>query len=183
MVPQLSPADPPVAEHKQVCVDRVEPFPHLTDTEFDEACSALLKRFELHGRRQSSWIAVERLSQNETTYLRINKPLASSKESSSAADDGAEIELMEEDDEVAETSNSSRAVIHYDVVLSPSYRIPVLYFSISDTLHRYPPTMETLYSMVIPPAFRAQAEHVGVIGGITITVGLRGKSETELTVR
>ncbi|KAF3041241.1 hypothetical protein E8E11_004569 [Didymella keratinophila] len=178
MVPQLSPADPPVAEHKQVCVDKMRLFPHLTDTEFDGACSVLLKRFELHGRRQREWSAVERLNQSEATYLRITKPLALRKEPSGVADDDAEVELREEDDEVAETSASSRAVIHYDVVLSPSYRVPVLYFSISDTLHRYPPTMETLYSAVIPPTFRAQAVHVGVIGGITVTVGLRGISET-----
>ncbi|KAJ4411097.1 hypothetical protein N0V91_001470 [Didymella pomorum] len=171
MVPQLSPADPPVAEHKQVCVDKVELFPHLTDTEFDEACSTLLKRFELHGHRQREWTAAERLHQSEITYLRITKTLASSEEPSGGVEDDAEIELREEDYEVAETLASSRADIHYDVVLSPTFRVPVLYFSISDTLHRYPPTMEMLYSVVIPPAFRAQAEHVGVIGGITITVG------------
>lgn len=178
MVPQLSSADPPYAEHKQVCVDKLEFFPHLTDPEFDEACSTLLKGFELHGRRQREWTAVERLHQSETTYLRITKPLASNEDKSDAADNDAETELREEDDEVAETPASSQAVIYYDVVLSPTYRVPVLYFYVSDTLHRYPPTMETLYSMVIPPAFRAQAEHVGVIGGITITVGLRENSKT-----
>lgn len=92
-----------------------------------------------------------------------------------ASVESEETELDEEDDEVAEVVSSSRAVIQYDVVLSPSYRVPVLYFSISDSQHRYPPTMETLYSHVIPPAFRAQAEHVGVIGGITVTVRLCAK--------
>ncbi|KAF3044700.1 hypothetical protein E8E12_009321 [Didymella heteroderae] len=178
MVPQRSPADPPVTEHKQVCVDRVECFPHLTDTEFDEACSALLKRFELRGCRQSEWSTVESLSQSETTYLRITKPLDLNEQPSDATDFNGEAELREEDDEVAEAVTSSRAVIHYDVVLSPSYRVPVLYISISDILHRYPPTMETLYSVVIPPTSRAQAEHVGIIGGITTSVGLCGNSET-----
>lgn len=172
MVPQLSPADPPVPAHKQVYVNKVESPPYLTNAEFNEACSTLLKRFGLQDRRQNEWSAVENLNQNDITYLRITKLLASSKELSGAADDDMEIEMMEEDDEVAETLVSSQAVIHYDVALSPSYRVPVLYFSISDTLHRCPPTMETLYSIVIPPAFRAQAEHVGVIGGITISVGL-----------
>lgn len=173
MVPQLSPADPPVTKRKQVCVDKVELFPHLTDAEFDEACSTLLKRFELQSHHQHQWSAVESLHQSETMYLRITKFLASSKAPSGAADDGGEMEWREEDDEVAETPTTFRAAVHYDVVLSPSYRVPVLYFYISDTLHRYPPTMETLYSTVIPSTFRAQAEHVGVIGGITITVGLR----------
>lgn len=162
-------------EHMQ---SQLTSFPNFTDAEFDEACHTLLKKFELHGRRQIEWSAVESVSQSETTYMRITKPLALHPEPSDFGDDIEENELREEDDEIAETPTSSRAVVHYDVVLSPSYRLPILYFAISDTLHRYPPTMETLYSVVIPPAFRAQAEHVGVIGGITITVGLCGESET-----
>jgi ubiquitin-like-conjugating enzyme ATG10 len=179
MVPQLSPAEPPVTEHMQPCVSKLRLFPQLTDAEFDEACGTLLKRFELHGRRQNEWSAVEGVSLSETKFLRITTPLALREEPSDAAnDEDGETELREDDDEVAETPTSSRAVIHYDVVLSPSYRVPVLYFSISDTLHRYPPTMETLYSVVIPPAFKTQAEHVGVIGGVTITVGLCGEPGT-----
>ena len=86
-------------------------------------------------------------------------------------DSGTESSELEEDDnEVAQTPSPNQIVIHYDIMLSPSYRVPVLYFAVSDIQHRYPPTMETLYSHVIPPAFRAQAEHVGVIGGITVTV-------------
>ncbi|KAF1929820.1 uncharacterized protein M421DRAFT_4254 [Didymella exigua CBS 183.55] len=169
MVPQLSPVDTPVAEHKQGCLGQLELFPHLTNAEFDEACSTLLRRFEMHGRRQVEWNAVESLSSSETTYLRITKPLALQLDLPGTGDDNEEAELREDDDEVAETPASSRAVSHYDVVLSPAYRVPVLYFSISDTLHRYPPTMEMLYSALVPPAFKAQAEHVGVIGGITIT--------------
>jgi len=47
--------------------------------------------------------------------------------------------------------------------------VPVLYISIRDPEHRYPPTMTTLYEHLVPPQFKAQTENVGVIGGITIT--------------
>ena len=63
-----------------------------------------------------------------------------------------------------------QAVVDYDLVLSQVYRVPVLYISIRDPRHRYPPTMTTLYEHLVPLQFKAQAENVGVIGGITITV-------------
>lgn len=179
MVPRLSPADSPTAEHKQLRVGKLDLFPQLSDAEFVEACSTLLQKFDRLGCRQTEWSAVESVSQSGATYLRITKPLAWPSQLPGASDDNEEIELREEeDDEVAEMGNSSRTVVHYDVVLSPSYRVPVLYLSISDTLHRYPLTMETLYSVIIPSAFKAQAKNVGVIGGVTITVGLSGKPET-----
>jgi ubiquitin-like-conjugating enzyme ATG10 len=80
------------------------------------------------------------------------------------------VELDEEDDEVVASAVPCPAVVHYDILLSPSYRVPVLYCTVVDSQHRYPPTPETLHSCVIPPKFRMQTEHVGVIGGITTTV-------------
>lgn len=62
--------------------------------------------------------------------------------------------------------------VEYDIVLSPSYQVPVLYFNIKDPTFRFPPTMDTLYHHIIPPHFKAQAENIGVIGGITVTVRL-----------
>jgi ubiquitin-like-conjugating enzyme ATG10 len=67
-----------------------------------------------------------------------------------------------------------KVTVEYHIVLSPSYQVPVLYFNIKDPSYRSPPTMDTLYRHLIPPHFKAQAENVGVIGGITVTVRLRG---------
>jgi ubiquitin-like-conjugating enzyme ATG10 len=131
----------------------------------------LLKRFELHGHCQNDWTAVDVVSQNETKYLRITKALHLHPTASAASSETEEIELNEDDDEVAQTLVSPQPVVHYDILLSPTYRVPVLYFIIADIQHRYPPTMETLYSRVIPPYFKAQTDNIGVIGGITVTVG------------
>lgn len=154
----------------QSCNHQLASFPHLEDSEFEEACSALLSRFELQPQSQNQWTAVDSVSQNETTFLRITKPLALHPDVADASNAIEEAELDEEDDEVAMTAKLVQTAIHYDVILSPSYRVPVLYFWISDSQHRYPPTMDTLYTHIIPPAFRRQAENVGVIGGITVTV-------------
>lgn len=158
-------------------------FPHLEHPEFEKACSTLLNRFELHAHSQTQWTAVESVSQNGTTFLRITKPLALHPEVADASENSEEAELDEDDDEVAMTAMSNPVVVHYDILLSLSYRVPVLYFSISDSQHRYPPSLDTLYSYIIPPAFRAQTKHVGVIGGITMAVRFHGLREPKLSLR
>ncbi|KZM21125.1 uncharacterized protein EKO05_0008102 [Ascochyta rabiei] len=145
-------------------------FPHLADADFDQACSAMLQKFQRHGHRQSEWAAVDRLCQHEATVLRITKALPLHPSEPDASSETEERELAEDDDEVAQTRTSPAAAVHYDVVLSASYRVPVLYFTVVDAhQHRYPLTAETLHACVMPPACRAQAEHGGVLGGVTVT--------------
>ena len=84
-------------------------------------------------------------------------------------DDNFSIQEEEEDNEVLSTPNIPVALIHYDILLSPTFRVPTLYFSVSDPLHRYPPTMSTLYTHIISPEYVDQTKDIGVLGGITIT--------------
>ena len=167
-----APLDP--AEHKQSCSAELASFPHLNDLAFKNACGTLLAKFRQYGHGQDQWATVEILYRNEMTFLRITKPLLVHTKAPNTNDDVDELdeldELDEEDDEVAASALPCPAVVHYDVLLSPSYRVPVLYFTVVDSQHRYPPTPETLHSFVIPPNFKTQTEHVGVIGGITTTV-------------
>ncbi|KAF2993303.1 hypothetical protein E8E13_000181 [Curvularia kusanoi] len=172
METQLSPAAPiGSSKRMQACLRELASFPHLHDSNFEKACSAMLVNFSQYGRGQAEWTALEQLSQDGTTFLRITKPLLVHADPLDASANDEEAELDEEDDdEVADRAAvPCPAVIQYDVVLSPSYRVPVLYFTVVDSQHRYPPTLETLYSCIIPPTFKTQAEHVGVIGGITLT--------------
>ena len=144
-------------------------FPHLTTPEFEAACNGLMAKFDRHGSDQKDWQTVENVCQHETKYLRITKSLPNVTSSVAGAGDGDEQdELEEDDDEVLQTTGEYQPLILYDILLSPVYRVPVLYISISDTQHRYPPTMATLYEHLIPPQFKAQAENGGVIGGISI---------------
>lgn len=68
-----------------------------------------------------------------------------------------------------QTSTTIRPIANYDIIVSPTYRVPVLYISISDNRHRYPATMNTLHEHLIPSEFRGQTDIVGVMGGITVT--------------
>jgi len=66
-------------------------------------------------------------------------------------------------------SSTSAPIIEYDILLSPTYQVPVLYLNIKDPLHRFPLTIDTIYQYIVPPQFKNQVSGVGVMGGITGT--------------
>lgn len=152
-------------------------FPHLTTKEFAQACSALRQRYRRHGLEQHDWESVEVVHRSDMPYLTITRalPLPSDLQCRSK-NETDEDEIVEEvDDEAMDVIPGSpvHAEIHYDVILSPVYRMPVLYISISDPLHRYPPTMTTLYEHLIPPQFTAQTDSGGVLGGVSVNVSTK----------
>jgi len=50
-------------------------FPHLTESEFTEACTLLSQRFQRHRHEQRDWTSVSVVHQRSTQYLRITRPL------------------------------------------------------------------------------------------------------------
>ncbi|OWY48047.1 hypothetical protein AALT_g7701 [Alternaria alternata] len=146
-------------------------FPHLGDADFERACDGLQRRFQLKGSAQEDWLSVEKIHRNGTVYLNITTHLPRPAGIPAVQDrDATEVdEVVEHDEEALDTTVVPQPVVDYDVVLSQVYRVPVLYISIRDPQHRYPPTMTTLYEHLVPLQFKAQTENVGVIGGITIT--------------
>jgi ubiquitin-like-conjugating enzyme ATG10 len=145
-------------------------FPHVTSAEFEEACTSLAQTFQQRSDLTQDWVSVDKLTQNETTFLRISKLLSSGAERFTDDENNLDCnEVTEDDEEVLVKSTPPPPTIRYDILLSPTYSVPVLYISMRDTQHRYPPSMETLYQHIVPPQFKAQTEGVGVMGGITIT--------------
>lgn len=148
----------------------LQSFPHLTNDEFYQACGDLVNSFRQHGHEQVDWVSVESAHDNDTNYVTITKELCRKHD---AAESQIEVELdevEEEDDETLDSPSGPRTLVQYDILLSPIYRVPVLYFSITDPQHRFAPTMDTLYKHVIAPQFKAQVENTGIIGGITVHV-------------
>jgi ubiquitin-like-conjugating enzyme ATG10 len=146
-------------------------FPQLTTLEYEDACNSLLALFDQHGDKQVAWQSVEIIKSRDTNYLRITTELCTDVHPHEAPEHEAEQDdLEEDDDETMQPARALPALIYYDILLSPVYRVPVLYISISDSQHRYPPTMSTLYDHLIPLHFKAQTEHGGVIGGVSIIV-------------
>lgn len=152
-------------------------FPYLTTEEFAQACSELRQRYHERGSTQGDWQSVEIIPSAHTPYLRIAKELREDAEHDAGRHvemkevmdaDIEQGEVEEDDNEALATPRKSPVLIHYDILLSPVYQVPALYFSISDLQHRYPPTMATLYEHLIPSQFKARAEKAGVMGGVTV---------------
>lgn len=62
--------------------------------------------------------------------------------------------------------------VEYSVVLSPVYRVPVLYFSLRDVPAGSNASVENVQDLIVPPRFVAQIRSVGVMGGISMTVSI-----------
>lgn len=82
----------------------------------------------------------------------------------------------ESDEEAIPRDQSTAPVpwVVYSILLSPVYRVPVLYFS----LHNLPVgsdlSAERIHELIVPPQLSAQIRSVGVIGGISMTVSING---------
>ncbi|KAJ4344520.1 uncharacterized protein N0V89_012263 [Didymosphaeria variabile] len=150
-------------------MDLVASFPHLSAAEFHTACTTLVDSFNLlqAASHKEHWTACT-LDSHES-LLRINKEFPVPYPSESHVQDNEDAGLEEDDEEALDHKDVNTPLIHYDILLSPTYSVPVLYFHISDTLHRYPPTMDTLYKHIITQEYIDQTKDVGVLGGITIT--------------
>lgn len=146
-------------------------FPQLTSAEFEIACTNLSKTFHSNAHKQETWLSAETINDFGTKYFRITTPFNMVPSAPDSPDQDVELEDDNDEETLAPSTLSTHQTrIVFDIFLSPVYRVPVLYISISDPQHRYPPTMTTLYEHLIPAQYKAQAESVGVIGGITITV-------------
>jgi ubiquitin-like-conjugating enzyme ATG10 len=147
----------------------VASLPHLSAAEFHAACTTLVNSFNAlpDASKKGKWIDSSLDSDKSMLHVARELPIATTSDQKNAHEDP---EIEEDDEERLHCTESNTPIIHYDILLSPSYSVPVLYFYISDTMHRYPPNMDTLYSHIIAPEYVDQTKDVGVLGGITITV-------------
>lgn len=150
----------------------IKSFPHVSSSEFEAACAELVKGFQLHGKNQKDWLSIEIIDRSDVKYARVTKPLLSIQNNNTEDTTPFPEELEEpetqDDEELIPTNHAPQVVIEYDIILSPSYQVPVLYFSIKDPGFKFPSTMENLYQHIIPPSYKEEAKSAGVLGGITI---------------
>lgn len=60
--------------------------------------------------------------------------------------------------------------VDYDILLSPTYQVPVLYFGLR--WHNHGPLgLDAVYQYVVPEQYRQELKSVGVMGGISMGVG------------
>ena len=63
------------------------------------------------------------------------------------------------------------AIAKYSIVLSPTYQVPVLYFTLASAASSMTSTIEDVYSLLVEPSRRAEMNSVGIMGAISYAVG------------
>jgi len=153
-------------------------FPFLTDDEFYRACEQLQAVSEfrlLEG-------VVPSLSISRTVPLcdRVScSPCSSAQEDQEGGneveDDIAAVTDDEEDKvtirKIGDTSGRKpHLVVVYDIVLSPSYRVPVVYLRPEQMSGHSRLSVEQFRNSVVPRSQRSAVESTGVYGALSMTV-------------
>ncbi|KGO76653.1 Autophagy-related protein 3 [Penicillium italicum] len=161
-------------------------FPFLTQSEFEGACQDLADRCT--SAQQIGWSAIRLLTKPDGTSLRITKRV--DVPSPLKAPELADEESQEDEDPVCRVlaqgmcplsirpdSSPQEALVRakpqpslqidYDILLSPTYQVPVLYFGLR--WHNHGPLgLDEVYQYVVPERYRQELKCVGVMGGISM---------------
>jgi ubiquitin-like-conjugating enzyme ATG10 len=81
--------------------------------------------------------------------------------------------LCEDDPEALIRTIQTSPGLHvdYDILLSPVYRVPVLYFLLRRDGHPQSLGIDAVYHLLVPDQYKKELQSVGVMGGISVGVG------------
>lgn len=137
----------------------VSAFPYLTTDEFSKACAHI-----------QPLLSDSALLADESACLRVTRRLAAALVVNADAQEHVDshFDTPEDHDEeaiVKHSENNSFVTVHYDILLSPSYRVPVVYMTASPPL-----PISNFFDLVVPHHFRDAMRETGVMGAISMTV-------------
>ncbi|KAG9944000.1 hypothetical protein KCU85_g8309, partial [Aureobasidium melanogenum] len=136
----------------------VSAFPYLTTDEFSKACAHI-----------QPLLSDSALLADESACLRVTRRLAAALVVNADAQEHVDshFDTPEDHDEeaiVKHSENNSFVTVHYDILLSPSYRVPVVYMTASPPL-----PISNFFDLVVPHHFRDAMRETGVMGAISMT--------------
>ncbi|KAJ6137661.1 Atg10p [Penicillium samsonianum] len=141
-------------------------FPFLVQSEFEGACQDLADRCT--SAQNIGWSAIRLLTKPDGTGLRITKCVdVPSPLEPPALEDLEESQEDEDPEALVRAKLQPSLQIDYDILLSPTYQVPVLYFSLR--WHNHGPLgLDEVYQYVVPERYRQELKNVGVMGGISM---------------
>lgn len=156
----------------------MQQFPSITDHEFQNGCQAFYQRalnaskvnLSLHVGFHAGILSLKKEHVIIPYPVSKDEPTETIEEEN---DDVFEDEDHEAIDRACSFSESETIYIEYSIVRSPAYQVPVLWF----TLNRVPAGITTgidaVYQYLVPEATRSGLRQVGIMGAISIAVGIR----------
>ncbi|EXJ65246.1 hypothetical protein A1O7_01587 [Cladophialophora yegresii CBS 114405] len=156
----------------------LQAFPAITKDEFSEACKALERR-SADRISDTDWLSVKwsgeelliRQRRNITTSLHNgNRRLAGDRSTNSGeVVDREDLENMVEDEvEDSSIKDTTCLIVDFSIILSPTYCVPVLWFSCRHGLEKRPIALDQVYEQLVPQPSCAPLRGVGVLGGISV---------------
>ncbi|KAH1297499.1 hypothetical protein KXX11_007366 [Aspergillus fumigatus] len=141
-------------------------FPSLTPEEFSCACRAFLSRVQnlasdpIH--TTGAILKISRSIEHLTSQHIEGIPLE--------LGESQEPNLCEDDPEalIRTTQTSPELHVDYDILLSPVYRVPVLYFLLQRDGHPQSLEIDAVYHLLVPDQYKRELQSVGVMGGISV---------------
>ncbi|KAG9619953.1 hypothetical protein KCU64_g21989, partial [Aureobasidium melanogenum] len=139
-------------------MDKVSAFPFLTADEFIEACAHV-----------QPLLSDSALLVDDSACLRVTRRLATALVVNADGQEHVDshLETPEDHDEEAiikHSQNASFVTVRYDILLSPSYRVPVVYMIASPPL-----PVSQFFDLVVPHHFRDAMRETGVMGALSMT--------------
>ncbi|OJJ87239.1 ATG3/ATG10 family protein [Aspergillus glaucus CBS 516.65] len=156
-------------------------FPFLKPDEFDYGCRVLCDRFHawqisslgtglsiqfVHQQTSDSMLKISRHIENIGVHDEENALMHE-------PEDLQEPQLEDDSEHDPEaliraTEPNASLQVDYDIALSPTYQVPVLYFTLRWTNHKGPVLgIDAVYQYLVPDEYRKQLKSVGIIGGIS----------------
>ncbi|KAL4808567.1 hypothetical protein BDV18DRAFT_101764 [Aspergillus unguis] len=149
-------------------------FPFLTHDEFESACRAFLARVQTAGKSAVAWSSIQfqdgpnlKIIQNIDFSPMSTQDDALVRPVDIEHPEDPQLNSWEEDPEaIIRTPNlRGELQVDYDILLSLTYQVPVLYF----TLKRgnKPLGIDEVYDYLVPDQYRDSIRSVGIMGGIS----------------
>ncbi|GAM36857.1 hypothetical protein TCE0_022f06280 [Talaromyces pinophilus] len=141
-------------------------FPFLAADGFDIACKAFVRRVDAAGGAQNlGWLAVEYLASER---LHLESGDATANERAETHEDQNEDVIEDNDEEtLIRDGVEEQLTIDYDIALSSSYHVPVMYFRLRETPQVGPAALDDMYNSLVPRQHQQSLRNNGVMGGIS----------------
>ncbi|KAH8422928.1 uncharacterized protein LDX57_000684 [Aspergillus melleus] len=164
-------------------------FPSLSPEEFQDACRAFVARVHAVGTSTVGWSSIRLTQQVSLLNDSVGPVLKISRnidhvglrpcDTASPVDpEETQLEATEDDLEAIVRPPDSNATLQvdYEILLSPTYQVPVLYFMLRRGNHPGPMEIDAVYHYLVADQYRKELQAVGVMGGISLGVGAADKS-------
>ncbi|KAM5484184.1 hypothetical protein McanCB56680_002793 [Microsporum canis] len=154
---------------------RLSTFPFLTADEFSLSCQVLINLVDSYGRQLNSlgWVDVRFDTSADEPVLAVRKYIglhATKELDNTDVENEEDVEADDPEALIRQPILHHKHEVEYNIILSPTYQVPVLYFFLRDGPPCRPNELERMYNMLVPAQFRSELREIGVMGGISITL-------------